>query len=194
MNAPRCRVDLTAVNRHAPQHTCPQGVRVAFVGGEKQIGHVYKESGVEPEVTEVDEDSDGLEFESSCGEDVDDTGKAVDGEDPGSVSCVRSMGVCDRLWVWVWGGVDALESLVASSSSMVLSICTASRGRSGRDSMGGYEGSLSCAGPTICSVPSCDDVKGTSTVSRSRVISGLRAWSDEEGPCPSSCLSAKCMP
>ena len=38
-------VDLTAVKRHWPQHICPQGVRVALVGGEKQMGHVYVESG-----------------------------------------------------------------------------------------------------------------------------------------------------
>ena len=32
-------VDLTAENRHSPQQTCPQGVMVAFVGGEKHMGH-----------------------------------------------------------------------------------------------------------------------------------------------------------
>lgn len=38
-------VDLTAVKRHWPQHTCPHGVKVALVGGEKQMGHVYVERG-----------------------------------------------------------------------------------------------------------------------------------------------------
>ena len=38
--APLCIVALTAVNRHTPQQTCPHGVSVAFVGGEKQIGQV----------------------------------------------------------------------------------------------------------------------------------------------------------
>lgn len=38
-------VDLTAVKRHWPQHMCPHGVRVALVGGEKQMGHVYVERG-----------------------------------------------------------------------------------------------------------------------------------------------------
>ena len=38
-------VDLTAVKRHWPQHMCPHGVRVALVGGEKQMGHVYAERG-----------------------------------------------------------------------------------------------------------------------------------------------------
>jgi hypothetical protein len=32
-------VDFTAMNRQGPQQMWPQGVRVAFMGGEKQIGH-----------------------------------------------------------------------------------------------------------------------------------------------------------
>lgn len=40
-----CNVVLTAVNRHAPQHTCPQGVSVALLGGKKHIGQVYSDRG-----------------------------------------------------------------------------------------------------------------------------------------------------
>ena len=36
---------LTAVKRHSPQQICPQGVTVAFIGGEKQIGQVKAERG-----------------------------------------------------------------------------------------------------------------------------------------------------
>lgn len=39
----RCVMVLTAMNKHDPQQIWPQGVSVAFVGGEKQIGHVYAE-------------------------------------------------------------------------------------------------------------------------------------------------------
>ena len=39
-SAPRLSVDLTAVKRQEPQERCPQGVIVAFVGGEKQMGQV----------------------------------------------------------------------------------------------------------------------------------------------------------
>lgn len=42
--APLCSVVLTAVKRQAPQHICPQGVMVAFVGGLKQIGQVYSDN------------------------------------------------------------------------------------------------------------------------------------------------------
>lgn len=38
-------VARTAVNKHSPQQICPQGVSVAFVGGDKQIGHAYAERG-----------------------------------------------------------------------------------------------------------------------------------------------------
>lgn len=41
----RCIVDFRAANRQAPQHMCPQGVSVALVGGEKQIGQVYADRG-----------------------------------------------------------------------------------------------------------------------------------------------------
>jgi len=44
---------LTAENKQAPQQMCPQGVRVAFVGGEKQTGQVYDER-------RVDSSSSGL--------------------------------------------------------------------------------------------------------------------------------------
>jgi hypothetical protein len=43
--APRWVMVLTAVKRHAPQQTCPQGVRVAFVGGKKQMGQEYADNG-----------------------------------------------------------------------------------------------------------------------------------------------------
>lgn len=36
---------FTAAKRHAPQHMCPQGVSVAFVGAPKQMGQVYADSG-----------------------------------------------------------------------------------------------------------------------------------------------------
>lgn len=36
---------FTAVNKHSPQQTCPHGVIVAWVGAEKQMGHVYAERG-----------------------------------------------------------------------------------------------------------------------------------------------------
>lgn len=36
---------LTAVKRQEPQQTCPQGVSVALLGGKKQIGQVYSDSG-----------------------------------------------------------------------------------------------------------------------------------------------------
>ena len=45
MSAPLCNVVLTVVNRHEPQKTWPQGVRVALLGGKKQIGHVYSDNG-----------------------------------------------------------------------------------------------------------------------------------------------------
>jgi len=45
MLAPLCSVVLMAVKRQEPQQTCPQGVSVALVGGKKQIGQVYSESG-----------------------------------------------------------------------------------------------------------------------------------------------------
>lgn len=38
-------VVLIAVNRHSPQQMCPQGVKVAFTGGEKQMGQGKLESG-----------------------------------------------------------------------------------------------------------------------------------------------------
>lgn len=41
----RCSVVFTAAKRQAPQHIWPHGVIVALVGGEKQIGHVYDDSG-----------------------------------------------------------------------------------------------------------------------------------------------------
>jgi hypothetical protein len=40
----RCIV-FTLANRHSPQHTCPHGISVARVGGEKQTGHVNDASG-----------------------------------------------------------------------------------------------------------------------------------------------------
>ena len=40
-----CKVVRTAVKRHCPQHMCPHGVSVAFVGGQKQIGHMYVDRG-----------------------------------------------------------------------------------------------------------------------------------------------------
>lgn len=43
--APLCIVVFTAVKRHAPQHMCPQGVSVAFVGGKKHMGQVYSDRG-----------------------------------------------------------------------------------------------------------------------------------------------------
>lgn len=42
---PLCKVVLTAVNKQDPQHTCPQGVSVAFEGGKKHIGQVYSDNG-----------------------------------------------------------------------------------------------------------------------------------------------------
>jgi hypothetical protein len=42
---PLCNVVLTAVNKHDPQQTCPQGVNVALEGGKKHIGHVYSDNG-----------------------------------------------------------------------------------------------------------------------------------------------------
>ena len=44
----RCNAARTAVKRHSPQQTCPHGVSVAFVGGEKHIGHMYAERGSGP--------------------------------------------------------------------------------------------------------------------------------------------------
>lgn len=38
-------VARTAVNKHSPQQMWPHGVSVAFVGGDRQIGHAYDESG-----------------------------------------------------------------------------------------------------------------------------------------------------
>ncbi len=43
--APLWSVVLTAVNRHVPQHTCPQGVSVALLGGKKHMGQVYSDRG-----------------------------------------------------------------------------------------------------------------------------------------------------
>jgi hypothetical protein len=40
ISAVRCIVVFTAVNKQEPQQMWPQGVRVAFVGEEKQIGQV----------------------------------------------------------------------------------------------------------------------------------------------------------
>jgi hypothetical protein len=42
---PRWAIVLTAVKRHGPQQTCPHGVSVAFVGGKKQMGQEYADSG-----------------------------------------------------------------------------------------------------------------------------------------------------
>ena len=47
MGGARCNADRTAVKRHSPQQTCPHGVAVAFIGGEKHIGHEYSERGTE---------------------------------------------------------------------------------------------------------------------------------------------------
>lgn len=43
--APRWIVVFTAVNKQSPQRTCPHGVIVAKVGGEKHTGHVYEAKG-----------------------------------------------------------------------------------------------------------------------------------------------------
>lgn len=47
-----------AVNRQGPQQMWPQGVRVALVGGEKHIGHVYAERG-SGECAGADADAEG---------------------------------------------------------------------------------------------------------------------------------------
>jgi hypothetical protein len=36
---------LTAENKQSPQQICPQGVNVAYVGGEKQMGQLYEARG-----------------------------------------------------------------------------------------------------------------------------------------------------
>ncbi len=44
-SAARSMVLLTAENKHSAQQMCPQGVKVAKVGGEKQMGQLYEERG-----------------------------------------------------------------------------------------------------------------------------------------------------
>jgi hypothetical protein len=59
LHAPLAIPALTALKRHEPHAMCPQGVRVAFVGGQKQMGQQYDDSGWISSCADLDEPARG---------------------------------------------------------------------------------------------------------------------------------------